>query len=34
VGKTDLTILAAEAARLERRLAFWRGRAEELRARG
>jgi hypothetical protein len=33
VGKTDLTILAAEAARLERRLRFWRDRADELRGR-
>lgn len=31
VGKTDLTILVAEAARLERRLRFWRERADELR---
>jgi hypothetical protein len=33
VGKTDLTILAAEAARLKRRLRFWRDRADELRDR-
>ena len=31
VGKTDLTILAAEAARLERRLRFWRERVDQLR---
>src|SRR5437879_6388200 len=29
VGKTDLAILAAEAARLERRLRFWRERADQ-----
>src|SRR5438094_5626688 len=33
VGKTDMTILAAETARLERRLRFWRERADELRDR-
>jgi hypothetical protein len=31
VGKTDLTILVAEAARVERRLRFWRERADKLR---
>ena len=31
VGRTDLTILAAEAARLERRLSFWRERVDQLR---
>ena len=31
VGKTDLTILAAEAARLERRIRFWRERVDQLR---
>jgi hypothetical protein len=30
VRETDLKVLAAEAARFQRRLAFWRGRIEEL----